>query len=142
MMLLTFVAFWEGKNDDEHGNHVPYQDVAGVWTVCYGETSVEMRVYTEIECKAMLERRLRYFNQVVTELVTVPLNTTEQIALTSFVYNIGEGAFRNSTLLRKLNAGDRSGACEELRRWVFAGGKKWAGLVNRREAEQILCEGL
>ena len=135
-MLVAFVGYWEGLRTE------PYQDVAGVWTVCYGETQVEMRVYQKAECDAMLERRLQHFNRVVVETVTVPLSPNEQIALTSFVYNIGEGAFRNSTLLRKLNSGDRSGACEELRRWVFAGGKKWAGLVNRREAEQILCEGL
>ena len=141
-MLLTFVAFWEGKNDDEHGNHVPYQDVAGVWTVCYGETSVEMRVYTEIECQAMLERRLKYFNRIMLKHVTVHLTVMEQIALTSFVYNFGETKYAGSTMLRLLNAGDRTGACAQLSRWVLADGKVWAGLVNRREAEQILCEGL
>ncbi|WP_405045477.1 glycoside hydrolase family protein [Pseudomonas aeruginosa] len=45
-----------------------------------------------------------------------------------------------STLLRKLNAGDVRGACAELSRWVYAGGKKLGGLVRRRAAERELCE--
>ncbi|MCI0221141.1 lysozyme, partial [Cronobacter sakazakii] len=42
---------------------------------------------------------------------------------------------------RKLNKGDQEGACEEMRRWVYAGKQKWAGLVNRREMERSLCVG-
>ena len=65
---------------------------------------------------------------------------TRRAALGSFVYNVGEGQFSSSTLLRLLNAGDARGACAQLSRWVFAGGKQLAGLVNRRAAERELCE--
>ncbi|HCD1077247.1 TPA: glycoside hydrolase family protein, partial [Proteus mirabilis] len=50
-------------------------------------------------------------------------------------------AFARSTLLKKLNAGDGAGACEEIKRWVYAGGKVWRGLVSRREVESALCHG-
>ncbi|TFU20914.1 lysozyme, partial [Proteus mirabilis] len=59
----------------------------------------------------------------------------------SFAFNVGTTTFARSTLLKKLNAGDRAGACEEIKRWVYAGGKVWRGLVSRREAESVLCHG-
>ncbi|MCH5496505.1 glycoside hydrolase family protein, partial [Salmonella enterica subsp. diarizonae serovar 16:z10:e,n,x,z15] len=49
------------------------------------------------------------------------------------------GAFAKSTLLKKLNAGDQAGACNELKRWTYAGGKQWKGLVTRREIEREVC---
>ncbi|EEG86161.1 hypothetical protein PROPEN_01994 [Proteus penneri ATCC 35198] len=54
---------------------------------------------------------------------------------------MGTTAFARSTLLKKLNAGDQYGACEEMKRWIYAGGKVWRGLVSRREAESALCNG-
>jgi lysozyme len=60
-------------------------------------------------------------------------------ALVSFTYNVGAGAFRTSTLLKKLNAGDTVGACNQLPRWNKAGGKVLPGLTRRRAAEQALC---
>ncbi|MBP8236036.1 MAG: lysozyme, partial [Rhizorhabdus sp.] len=52
----------------------------------------------------------------------------------SFAYNVGVGALRGSTLLRKLNAGDFAGAAEQFLVWNKAGGKVLAGLVKRRAA--------
>ncbi|MCQ7374286.1 glycoside hydrolase family protein, partial [Salmonella enterica] len=60
-------------------------------------------------------------------------------ALYSFVYNVGAGNFRTSTLLRKINQGDIKGACDQLRRWTYAGGKQWKGLMTRREVERDVC---
>ncbi|EHX68459.1 phage lysozyme family protein [Escherichia coli DEC13C] len=60
-------------------------------------------------------------------------------ALYSFVYNVGAGNFRTSTLLRKINQGDIKGACDQLRRWTYAGGKQWKGLMTRREIEREIC---
>ncbi|WP_256937108.1 glycoside hydrolase family protein, partial [Enterobacter chuandaensis] len=61
-------------------------------------------------------------------------------ALYSFTYNVGAGAFSRSTLLKKLNTGDVPGACIELQRWTYAGGKQWKGLITRREIEREVCE--
>ncbi|ELY4257915.1 glycoside hydrolase family protein, partial [Cronobacter sakazakii] len=43
------------------------------------------------------------------------------------------------TLMKKLNDSDYVGACNELKRWIYAGGKKWKGLMNRREVEYAIC---
>nr|DAO72834.1 MAG TPA: endolysin R21 like protein [Caudoviricetes sp.] len=40
---------------------------------------------------------------------------------------------------RKINQGDSKGACEQLRRWTYAGGKQWKGLITRREIEREVC---
>jgi lysozyme len=61
-----------------------------------------------------------------------------KISLVSFVFNLGVGNFRTSTLLKKINAGDDDGAAQELVRWIHAGGKALPGLVRRREAERTL----
>jgi lysozyme len=74
--------------------------------------------------------------------VTVPLKQTQFDALVSFVFNVGTGAFRESTLLRRLNKGRYRDVPEQLDRWVFAGGKKLDSLVERRRAEgRLFREG-
>ncbi|WP_244590906.1 lysozyme, partial [Escherichia coli] len=69
----------------------------------------------------------------------VDIPETTRGALYSFVYNVGAGNFRTSTLLRKINQGDIKGACDQLRRWTYAGGKQWKGLMTRREIEREIC---
>ena len=61
-------------------------------------------------------------------------------AMVSFAYNVGVGAFRSSTLLKKHKAGDYKGAAAEFGKWVFNDGKRMNGLVRRREAERKLYE--
>lgn len=73
------------------------------------------------------------------KVVRVPLSTKEQAAYLSFTYNLGVKAFTNSTLLKKLNSGDRVGACNELLRWNKANGKALNGLTKRRQEENKLC---
>jgi lysozyme len=72
--------------------------------------------------------------------VKTPMTDGQKAAFVSFAYNVGVQGFCGSTLVRKANAGDMTGACAELSRWVMAGGKKLPGLVNRRAAERELCE--
>ena len=50
-----------------------------------------------------------------------------------------EFCYITSTLLRKINQGDIKGACDQLRRWTYAGGKQWKGLMTRREIEREIC---
>ncbi|WP_250147404.1 lysozyme, partial [Escherichia coli] len=71
--------------------------------------------------------------------IKVDIPETTRGALYSFVYNVGAGNFRTSTLLRKINQGDIKGACDQLRRWTYAGGKQWKGLMTRREIEREVC---
>lgn len=122
--------------------HKPYQDVVGVWTVCYGHTGADIiksKTYTEAECQALLNKDLRQVASQIDPLIKRTIPDTTRAALISFSYNVGAGAFRQSTLLKKINAGDTVGACNELRRWTYAGGKQWKGLMNRREIEHDVC---
>jgi lysozyme len=77
----------------------------------------------------------------VRRCVTVPLYQHEFDAYVSLTYNIGTTAFCGSTLVRKLNAGDYTGACAEIKRWNRFQGKPLRGLTIRREAEYKQCMG-
>ncbi|QPT15468.1 lysozyme [Serratia rubidaea] len=128
--------------DLEGVRYEPYYDVAGVLTVCYGHTGADIvlgKKYTEAECRVMLDKDLVPFARSVERSVKVPASEYQRAALISFSYNVGGHAFENSSLLRKLNAGDYSGACDGLRQWIYAGGKQWRGLMNRREIEHAVC---
>jgi lysozyme len=140
--MLVATVFLGGKDGLEGRVYEPYKDVAGVWTVCDGHTGTDIirnRKYSDRECDRLLWNDLQPVKKTVDSLVTVPLNEYQRASLYSFTYNVGSGAFSKSSLLRKLNAGDQAGACEELRRWVYAGGMKWHGLMNRREMERSMC---
>lgn len=140
--MLIATVFIGGKDGVEGRVYEPYKDVAGVWTVCDGHTGsdiIKNKRYTDRECDRLLFRDLKPVEKAVNEMVKVPLNDYQQAALYSFTYNVGISAFSKSTLLKKMNAGDEVGACEELRRWVYAGGMKWRGLMNRRDMERSMC---
>lgn len=140
--MLIATVFLGGKDGVEGRVHEPYKDVAGVWTVCDGHTGTDIirgKKYTDRECDRLLWNDLQPVKKAVDSLVKVPLNEYQRAALYSFTYNVGSGAFSKSTLLKKLNAGDQDGACEELRRWVYAGGMKFRGLMNRRDMERSMC---
>lgn len=140
--MLIATVFLGGKDGVEGRVYEPYKDVAGVWTVCDGHTGndiIKGRKYSDRECDRLLWNDLQPVKKTVDSLVKVPLNEYQRAALYSFTYNVGSGSFSKSTLLKKLNAGDQDGACEELRRWVYAGGMKFRGLMNRRDMERSMC---
>ncbi|EBW7445772.1 lysozyme [Salmonella enterica subsp. enterica serovar Muenchen] len=131
-----------GNDGLEGVRYQPYQDVVGVWTVCYGHTGKDIilgKTYTKAECQALLDKDLNAVARQINPYIKVTLPETTRGALYSFVYNVGAGNFRTSTLLRKINQGDINGACDQLRRWTYAGGKQWKGLVTRREIEREVC---
>ena len=79
-----------------------------------------------------------YFDKVM-DMVKVPINDNQLIALSSFAYNVGSGALQSSTLLKLLNNGTNLPAvASEFDKWVYAGGKVSKGLKNRRNAEKKL----
>lgn len=119
-----------------------YYDPPGIPTVCYGHTGPDVkfgREYSFNECTRLLQQDLGVAAAAVRRAVKVPVSQDTFDALVSFTYNVGEGSLRKSTLLKKLNAGDVAGACRELPKWVYAGGVKLRGLVNRRAAEMAQC---
>ena len=86
----------------------------------------------------LLQQDARGAASAVSRLISVPLQQHELDALISFTFNCGEGSLQTSTLRRRLNAGDRAGVPEELRKWVLSAGRKLPGLVRRRDAEGAL----
>lgn len=114
---------------------------AGKVTIGYGHTGSDVLLGTTIsEAYANLLLRAdldnAYRNMIA--LVKVPLTQGQKDALTSFVFNLGAGNLKSSTLLTKLNASDYQGAAEELLKWCHAGKVELPGLVKRRVAEQAL----
>jgi lysozyme len=81
------------------------------------------------------------FEGAVKQCVKVPLHQYEYDAALSISYNIGPTAFCNSTMVRKLNAGDYQGFCDGMLAWDKAGGRVVRGLTLRRQRERALCLG-
>lgn len=122
-----------------------YQDSVGVWTLGYGWTQpVDGRkigpgmVIDQATAERLLKCGLVQYEQGVNQLVKVIITQGQFDALVSFSYNLGLRSLSTSTLLRKLNAGDKQGAADEFGKWVSAGGVRLNGLVKRRAAEREL----
>lgn len=131
----TFIGGWEGKRN------IAYQDIVGVWTVCYGETKGVRPgdTYSDAECSEMLEEEIVAYEKGLDRCLTADVPIGAKIAFVSWTYNVGVGAACRSTLVRKASAGDLVGACNELPRWNRAGGKVIRGLTNRRISEREMC---
>lgn len=132
---VTFIGDWEGLRT------TAYRDIVGVWTVCYGETKGVHASdrYSEAECDAMLAREIIAYEAALDRCLKPEVPVGMKIALVSWTYNVGPGAACRSTLVRKANAGDLAGACNELPRWNRAGGTVIRGLSNRRMSERAMC---
>ena len=100
-----------------------------------GEFAEGARI-TEAEADALLQRDLEKYARAAQKLLKRELTDAQWAAVLSFVYNVGVGNFARSTLLTRLNAGEWQAAADEFPRWVYAGGKKLAGLERRRAAER------
>lgn len=115
-----------------------YHDTVGVLTIGVGHTSAAgppavtpgMKI-TAAQSDEILSRDLAGVENDVNNDVKVPLTQNQYDALVSFVFNVGGTAFRNSTLLRKLNAHDFAGAADQFLVWV-----KQKELTGRRKAER------
>lgn len=128
---------WEGYEAK------PYRDIVGVLTVCYGSTTnVQQRSYSEAECSDRLNTELGSYYAGISQCIRQPLREREWAAVLSWTYNVGVAAACRSTLVRRINAGEQGPSwCSELDKWVYAGGKRVRGLINRRAAERAVCEG-
>ena len=120
-----------------------YTCPGGKPTIGYGHVVKKHEGFTKIskdEAENLLRRDVEAAEHAVTRLVDVPLTDGQYSALVSFVFNLGSGAFQASTLRRKINCRLHSEAPKQLKRWVWAGGKKLRGLERRRAAESKLYE--
>lgn len=118
-----------------------YQDAAGVWTIGWGTTGVgivEGLVISQATADAMLLGHIREVGLDLTDMFANQLKQNQFDALTSFVYNIGFNAFKQSTMCRLLKAKQYADAANEFPRWNHCAGQVLPGLTARREAEQSL----
>lgn len=134
-VAAAFIQPWEGRE------LVAYRDIVGVWTICDGDTNNVRpgQRATPAECDARLVDNLRRYSSQMRECMTREVPVKTEAAFLELTYNVGWGAFCKSSLVRKANAGDLRGACDELLTWIRAGGKVVRGLQNRRAASHALC---
>jgi lysozyme len=117
-----------------------YLDAVQVLTIGYGHTKGVKRgqTITQKEADRLLAEDVAEFEEGVNDAVKVPLTQNQFDALVVFSFNVGTGALKRSTLLKKLNAKNYVGAADELLKWNKAGGKVLRGLTRRRQAERKL----
>jgi lysozyme len=136
----------------------PYRDPIGILTIgwghaiIYGERflkdnprdwAIAKKLYpngiTKSEAESLLIHDLNEHNRDLDVLLdNVTLNENQYSALSSFVFNVGARAFSKSTMLKLLKKGRLDLVSKEFSKWIFAGGKKSRGLINRRNAEMDL----
>jgi len=116
-----------------------YKDSVGVWTIGVGHTSAAgapkvtstLRI-TEEECDEIFSRDIVQYENAVNDAVKITITQQEFDALVSLCFNIGQGGFKRSTVVRKLNAGDREGAAKAFLMW-----NKPKEIIGRRASEML-----
>lgn len=129
-LLGIVTSVWEGRS------LTPYKDVVGVWTVCEGETRVEMRRYTEEECDELSKKMYREFlASVQAQLPGVEQWPYMHAAHADISINIGQAAFARSSMRRHYLNGDYRESCRAHLLYNKAGGRVWRGLDLRRKGD-------
>lgn len=137
-LAKRFEGFERRVKRDTEITAAPYICPAGFWTIGYGHlcdpkhppiTEAEAEVYLARDLQTALAATLRYCPVLATE------PEGRLAAILDFTFNLGVGRLQASTLRRRVNQRDWQNAAQELRRWVYGGGKVLPGLVARREAE-------
>lgn len=122
-----------------------YKDAVGVWTIGWGTTGPGIQEGLSISqhtADMMLKAHIQDIALDLTDILGVQkLNQHQFDALISFIYNIGIGAFKKSTMLKLIKSYKMAEAALEFERWTKAGGRELPGLVKRRKAEKRLFIG-
>jgi len=139
-VLVPLVAKWEGKRNNS------YQDIVGVWTICYGHTQTAGpgQFKTNAQCEELLREELVEYRDGLHDYFTAEtkenrLTPERDAAYSSLAFNVGIRGAGKSTATRRLNAGNIKGGCAAIAWWNRAGGRVVRGLVNRRSEEVRLC---
>mgnify|MGYP003650758476 FL=1 len=145
---LSLIKHFEGCPVNGAGDPVAYLCPAGVWTIGYGHTKrvKEHDRWSMDHAEYILKEEIENdYEKHIKELVKVKLEQHQFDALVAWVFNLGYGNLKDSTLLKFLNAGDYHNVPAQIKRWNKAtvDGEKIVldGLVRRREAEALLFEG-
>ncbi len=150
-IVLATSAGLETKFEGE--KFKPYQDGAQIWTVCDGHTGagvVPGKTYTKAECDALRAADNLAHAQAVISCITRPVPEVSLGAIADLHFNARARNFCDTGIVRKLNAGDLAGACDEIPRWHYIHrGRQlvdctkknpWCGgIPPRREAERATC---
>ena len=113
---------------------------AGIWTIGYGHSSgVSPNSFITIqEADEYLHRDVAAIEMQLNKL-NLSLRQCQWDAIVSFVFNVGIGNFKASTLLAKIRINpDDNSIIDEFLRWVYANGKVMRGLQKRRLTEMKL----
>lgn len=141
-LALPLIKRFEGCHKRlPSGMIAPYICPAGVPTQGWGIVvpSMDVPPITQAMADAILEREVpRYMADALTASPILAAHPRRLAAITSFVFNLGAARYRASTLRRRVNAQDWTGAIEEILKWNRGGGRVLAGLKKRREAEAEL----
>ena len=133
---LSFITKEEGARNKA------YKDSKGLWTIGVGhliksdEQHLITATLTDQEVEDLLKSDLKWCSEAVESSVRVPLEQHQFDALYSLCFNIGGTAFKNSTVVKRINANDLKGAADAIEMW-----NKPAVLINRRKREKALFLG-
>jgi lysozyme len=126
----------------------PYKNKGDRWTIGYGNTFYENGIPVRSTDKPITkERAEELFRRIsnnmyasVKACVSSTSDTSKLSALTSFAYNVGIDAFKNSTLLKVVNndSNDFANIEFQLNRWNKSDNKILNGLITRRKNEFLL----
>ena len=133
---VTALKKREGKNGEP--SLVAYRDSGGVLTAGWGHTGSDVQeglTYSIGQCDKWFADDTAWAVKSVNALVKVKLTQDQFDALVSFIFNVGNAAFANSTLLKKLNNGDYGAVPLQMKRWVYVDKERDQGLINRRHSE-------
>lgn len=124
----------------EGKRNVPYRDIVGVLTVCYGHThDVQNRYYTNSECRELVNLDLMDAYTNVHRCIPGPIPLSVDAALVDAAANLGSRVVCGSTIQRMALAGKWKSVCAGLFAWINAGGEPSDGIANRRVKERELC---
>jgi len=116
---------------------------ANVPTIAWGRTK---NVYlgdtcTQEQANEWLKEEMPEYEGYINDNVEVELNQNQFDAMVCWVYNLGAGNLRSSTLLKVLNNGEYDEVPSQIKRWNKAGGRVLEGLIRRRDAEAAMFSG-
>jgi lysozyme len=143
-LAIALVRSLEGCNltaypDDASGGK-PY--TIGWGTILLNGNPVQPgQVITQAVADAAQVAEVTYSLGVARRAVLAVITDGEAAALTSFAYNLGAGALRTSTLVKLVSAGNRNGAVNEFRKWIYGAGRPMLGLLRRRWVEAAVFSG-
>lgn len=122
-----------------------YIDPVGLPTVCVGHMDKSLKLgqtFSVEQCMEMFAKDWKKHQKQLDSVVKVPYKSEwQRQALTDFTFNVGIGNVKSSTLIKLVNQGRHKAACEQLSKWVKAGGKTLKGLVTRRANTMPYCLG-